>query len=106
MNHLTTSQLQKVFDESEYVISRSGYTTVMEVLSLQKKSILIPTPGQTEQEYLAQHLMQQQWCYSCNQDDDILFHINAAKSFNYQLPALEQSQLAKVIEEFAKRYFV
>src|SRR5207253_10252008 len=72
VNHLSTAELQETFLASEFIIGRSGYTTIMEILSLQIKSILIPTPGQTEQEYLAQHLQQQHWCYSCNQDDDLL----------------------------------
>lgn len=53
VNHLNGKALGKAIQESGLVISRSGYTTVMELLSLEKKMILIPTPGQTEQEYLA-----------------------------------------------------
>ena len=43
-------------EKAEYVISRSGYSTIMDIIALGKKSILIPTPGQTEQEYLANYL--------------------------------------------------
>ncbi|GAB4169369.1 MAG: glycosyltransferase [Calditrichia bacterium] len=39
---------------AQLIISRSGYTTLMELAWLGKKAILIPTPGQTEQEYLAE----------------------------------------------------
>jgi uncharacterized protein (TIGR00661 family) len=53
LNHLPGEALGAVIQQSELIICRSGYTTVMELLSLQKKMILIPTPGQTEQEYLA-----------------------------------------------------
>lgn len=97
-NHLTTEEMQKAFSCSEYIIGRTGYTTIMELLSLQKKSILIPTPGQTEQEYLATHLMQQKWCYCCNQDDDLLYHIQQAEKFNYQLPEPEVPLYEKVID--------
>lgn len=38
---------------AEYVVSRNGYTTLMDLTVLQKKAILIPTPGQLEQQYLA-----------------------------------------------------
>ena len=55
--------MRDAIESSEFIISRCGYTTVMEILSLQKKSVLIPTPGQTEQEYLALHLSKQNWCY-------------------------------------------
>jgi len=100
VNHLPTNQLQQVLNESEFIISRCGYTTVMEILSLQKKSILISTPGQTEQEYLAKHLMQQHWCYSCNQDDDLLLHISKAREFEFTYPSFEANNLKPVIESF------
>lgn len=56
VNYLTTPQLEKVIDKSEFIISRSGYTTLMDLARLGKKAFFIPTPGQTEQEYLAQRL--------------------------------------------------
>jgi predicted glycosyltransferase len=39
--------------QAETIICRSGYSTIMDLLHLEKQAILIPTPGQTEQEYLA-----------------------------------------------------
>ncbi|RQO32149.1 glycosyl transferase [Taibaiella sp. KBW10] len=42
--------------EAALVVCRSGYSSLMDLAFLQKKAILIPTPGQTEQEYLAGHL--------------------------------------------------
>lgn len=98
-NHLLTKEMQQAFMQSEYIISRAGYTTIMELLSLQKKSILIPTPAQTEQEYLAQHLYKQHWCYTCNQHDDLLYHIQQAENFNYQLPQLDEPVYKTVIDE-------
>lgn len=56
VNYLTTPQLEKVLSKSEFIISRSGYTTLMDLASVGKKAFFIPTPGQTEQEYLAQRL--------------------------------------------------
>ena len=55
-NHLAAEELNKEMNKAEYVISRSGYSTIMDIITLQKKSILVPTPGQTEQEYLAAYL--------------------------------------------------
>lgn len=43
----------ELFYSSECIISRSGYSTIMDLKILKKKAILIPTPGQKEQEYLA-----------------------------------------------------
>jgi hypothetical protein len=98
INHVPANDLQLLFAQSEYVISRSGYTTVMEILALQKKSILIPTPGQTEQEYLARHLMQQHWCYSFEQHEDAAQHLQQAQSFAYQLPQLPGNSLQYAVE--------
>jgi UDP-N-acetylglucosamine:LPS N-acetylglucosamine transferase len=50
---MTSGQLEQTFNESELVLCRSGYTTVMDLAKLGKKCFFIPTPGQFEQEYLA-----------------------------------------------------
>lgn len=54
-NHLDTSQFIDYIQKSKVVISRSGYSTIMDLATLGKKAILVPTPGQTEQEYLAKY---------------------------------------------------
>ncbi len=56
VNHLPAPALNLAILQSGIIISRTGYTTVMDLIKLQKKAILIPTPGQTEQEYLSGHL--------------------------------------------------
>jgi uncharacterized protein (TIGR00661 family) len=53
VNFLSAQELNEVMEQSELVISRSGYSTIMDLSRLGKKAVLIPTPGQTEQEYLA-----------------------------------------------------
>lgn len=68
-NHLATQGLNEEMIKAEIVISRSGYSTIMDIAALEKKSILIPTPGQTEQEYLADHLMKKGFAYSVSQND-------------------------------------
>lgn len=56
-HHLPAAELEKISLGASLVIARCGYSTVMDLAALKKRSILIPTPGQTEQEYLADHLM-------------------------------------------------
>ncbi|HEX5151820.1 MAG TPA: glycosyltransferase [Parafilimonas sp.] len=99
-NHLNTNEMAEAIESGEFVVSRCGYTTVMEILSLQKKSILIPTPGQTEQEYLAKHLLKQNWCYTFNQEDDFAFHLQKAKSFEYKLPEMNMHLHEDIIAGF------
>jgi uncharacterized protein (TIGR00661 family) len=55
-NHLDAKKLNTIIAQSEMVLSRSGYSTIMDLISLNKNAILVPTPGQPEQEYLAIHL--------------------------------------------------
>lgn len=57
-NHLPAEKLNILLQQTEYIISRTGYTTIMDIWMLKKKSILIPTPGQPEQIYLAKVLYQ------------------------------------------------
>ncbi|NMC37461.1 MAG: UDP-N-acetylglucosamine--N-acetylmuramyl-(pentapeptide) pyrophosphoryl-undecaprenol N-acetylglucosamine transferase [Bacteroidales bacterium] len=66
-SHLPSSEFRKVLLESDYIISRSGYSTIMELASLNRSALLIPTPGQTEQEYLAQHLSGMGWFETVSQ---------------------------------------
>lgn len=98
-NHLSGEDMQAAFRESEYIISRSGYTTVMELLTLQKKSILIPTPGQTEQEYLAKRLMNKGWSYSIEQKHfNLKKAIEAATQFQYQQATITTFTSEKLLE--------
>ena len=53
INLAHTHQVNELLCRSKLVICRSGYSTLMDLFALHKKAILIPTPGQTEQEYLA-----------------------------------------------------
>lgn len=59
---------QAIFEQSEIVLARSGYSSLMDFATLGlPKVVLIPTPGQTEQEYLALHLAKQGLCLSTTQ---------------------------------------
>jgi hypothetical protein len=56
---LNSSQVQTALLSSKQVVCRSGYTTLMDLVKLKRKAILIPTPGQPEQEYLARYMQEQ-----------------------------------------------
>lgn len=55
-NYQDGFDLNRLLNRSKLVIGRSGYSSIMDYVHLNKKAILIPTPGQTEQQYLAEHL--------------------------------------------------
>ncbi len=52
---------QELFNRARVIVSRSGYTTVMDLVEHGKRALLIPTPNQTEQEYLAAYLSSQHY---------------------------------------------
>ena len=100
-NHLGAEELNIVIQQSGIVISRSGYTTVMDLIKLRKKAILIPTPGQTEQEYLAAYLHQQKLFFSTQQQDFSLQKVlDASKDFSFSIPEFNMEQYKNKIADF------
>lgn len=76
--HLPANELQKTIEEAGTIVTRSGYSTIMDLASLGRKAVMIPTPGQTEQEYLAEY-------------HDRKKHFLAVKQDHFELkPAIEK----------------
>jgi predicted glycosyltransferase len=102
-NHLSAQELNKAILQSKIIISRCGYTTVMDLEKLKKKAILIPTPGQTEQEYLAIYLMKKQFFYTIDQRKFSLKScLKEAASFPFKIPEYDMTQYKNVIHEFVR----
>lgn len=72
--HLNALQLQGFMANADLVVCRSGYSTLMDLATMGKKALLIPTPGQSEQEYLAKHLGKQGLFFFSNQSSLELEH--------------------------------
>lgn len=68
LNNASSLELNSLICNSRIIISRAGYTSIMDMLKLGRKSILIPTPGQAEQEYLAVYLHEKKLAYAVNQE--------------------------------------
>jgi len=69
VNHCSSVDLKKYIQNAKYIICRSGYSTVMDLTVLNKTAMLIPTPGQCEQEYLADYLEHNKLFLSTQQDN-------------------------------------
>jgi hypothetical protein len=66
--YVTNEEKADLMNRAKFVICRSGYTTMMELAELGKKAgLFIPTPGQTEQEYLSWYFEKNGWFFSKNQ---------------------------------------
>lgn len=81
-NYMLSQELQEVLNSSEVVISRSGYSSLMDYTATEKKAVLIPTKGQTEQEYLSLYLANKGEVISVDENDFSLEHIEKAKRLN------------------------
>jgi uncharacterized protein (TIGR00661 family) len=55
-SHLSGKLLNQKILASNYIITRAGYTSIMDMFLLKKKTLIIPTPKQPEQEYLGSYL--------------------------------------------------
>jgi uncharacterized protein (TIGR00661 family) len=101
VNHLSANELNIALAQSDIVIARSGYTTIMDLAKLNKKAILIPTPGQTEQEYLANYLMEKKYFYSVPQMKFVLKEVlEKAVHFDFLPMPLQEEKYTDVISEF------
>lgn len=86
-HHLGSADLLKEIQNAEYIICRGGYTTLMELIPFKKKLIIIPTPGQTEQEYLGKYWTAHHWAICYEQSSFSLNEaIEKANTFNYSTP--------------------
>ena len=68
-SHLNAKELNKAILQSNLIICRPGYSTIMDLEKLNSKAFFIPTPGQTEQEYLAKTFSQKKICYYQKQNE-------------------------------------
>ncbi len=106
VNHLNTSDFQQVILNSEIIISRAGYSSIMDLVTLKKTAILIPTPEQTEQEYLANYLHKNKLFYTVEQNmfnKNTIFTFNNYKQlFQKNILQLENSTVDKFLNEQIK----
>ena len=89
-NHLASEKLCELIRSSKTVLCRSGYSSIMDLAALGKRAIFVPTPGQTEQIYLAEFFSSKRICYSKLQQ-----HFNLKE-------ALEKSQDYSGFEGYLK----
>lgn len=100
-NHLPSAELNQLIESSELVICRSGYSSVMDLVKLQQRAVLVPTPGQTEQEYLGEYLMSKKMFYGLCQEDFSLNRVmDQAGTFTGGPPEIISKDLKAVVRSF------
>ena len=80
-NYLYGKPLEDALNSSRYIIARSGYTTLMDLAKLEKKAFFIPTPGQMEQEYLAERMQELNFAPFCKQNNFKLRELERIKDY-------------------------
>lgn len=69
VNFMLSKELERTLHRSNLVISRSGYSSIMDLEAVKAKAFFVPTPGQSEQEYLAKRMKQLGIADFANQDE-------------------------------------
>ena len=100
-NHLPADELSKLIQQSKIIISRCGYSTVMDLVKLQQKAILVPTPGQTEQEYLGAYLQDQKLFFCVAQKNFSLTEVlSEATDFEFNPSSVGTADYETVVQNF------
>jgi len=94
-NYVSNGEKAELMNRAKFVICRSGYTTMMELAELGKRAgLLIPTPGQTEQEYLSWYYARNGWFFSQSQYHlDLIRDIGTAGDYTGfpEMPATQEN---------------
>ncbi|HEV7231425.1 MAG TPA: glycosyltransferase [Bacteroidia bacterium] len=90
VSHLPSQAMMNVMSGAGIILGRSGYSSIMDAAVLGKKCVFVPTPGQTEQEYLMKYHEEQKHCVGSSQE---MFDLSS------------ELRKAKAIDGFEKRSY-
>lgn len=95
-NHLSANELSKIINNTKLVICRPGYSTIMDLAMFGKKAVFVPTPGQSEQEYLARYYQKIGWAPFYKQEEfDLLSAIGRIEKYT-GIPKIDKTFSASV----------
>ncbi|MBF0433443.1 MAG: hypothetical protein HQK83_19355 [Fibrobacteria bacterium] len=102
---LDQARQEEMMNRAKFIIIRSGFSTIMELAELEKPALLIPSPNQTEQEFLADYLEQKGFFHHANQDTlDLAREIPIARSYKgFSPPWKTDTSVKKILEEVTGR---
>ena len=99
VSHLSSELLLAYINEAKYIICRSGYSSLMDLSILGKTALIIPTPGQTEQEYLANYMMGKKYFLKAEQPLPALKGLlEELKNYHPEIPKLKPELLNDAIK--------
>ncbi|MDL5049342.1 glycosyltransferase [Oscillatoria amoena NRMC-F 0135] len=100
---LSSKELNEVIEYATVVVTRPGYSTLMDLVALGKKAILVPTPGQTEQEYLGELAMKKKYAQMVKQHDvRIISALEQLKDYSgFPVVEFKNTQLVNAINDLS-----
>ncbi len=104
-NHTNSKHFARLIAGATLIVCRPGYSTLMDLSAFGSKALLVPTPGQTEQEYLAGLFNERGWCHSVSQNRlDLKTDIEKALSY-VGIPRLpdNKNELSDAADHFLKQ---
>ncbi len=104
---VTKNFRNELFCRAKIIVSRTGYTTIMDLVELDKKAILFPTPNSTEQEYLASYHKYKNYFTICENENnfDLNELSNQIKQTMPLKPENKSKEALRQIEKTIKSYF-
>jgi UDP-N-acetylglucosamine transferase subunit ALG13 len=84
-SHLPDHHIVRLIQSARMIVCRPGYSTIMDLVSLDKTAVLIPTPGQTEQEYLGRYLSEKNW-FQCIPQNKLSIETILSKAGQVSIP--------------------
>jgi len=100
-SYIDQKKQERLMNSAKFIIARGGYTTVMELAEIGKKNVLlIPSPLQSEQEYLADLYEKKHWFHHVHQDElDLAKDVAKARKFKGYKP---EWRTKKSVDKFIK----
>lgn len=99
-NHAEDDFFEQLVLQASNIICRSGYSTIMDLVALGRTAHLIPTPGQSEQEYLAKHLSAKGFFTAQKQSEPLKLPEFTDNSVNFGLFSDDLSSYVRVVDEW------
>ncbi len=106
-SHLDSSHMRQAILNSNNLVCRAGYSTIMDMIALKRTAVLVPTPGQTEQEYLAEYYSLRKMFVNVKQEG---FNLNDSLArlpvYNWFYLNPEENLLQRELERVEKELFL
>lgn len=102
VSFLESRAMLQAIGDSRFIVCRSGYSSVMDMLVLGKKAVLIPTPGQSEQEYLGRWLEERGWFPMVKQRDfsvEVVLEREILYNRDFGIPLFDHDRMGKLLQE-------